>query len=208
VEVAESQGVDIEGVRLDSGDLVALSKEVADVVGDADIFVSSGIDEYELKSFLSADGVASGFGPGTAHTTSADAPKVEAVYKLVAVEEGGELRPTMKLSPGKVTYPHQKSVRRVEREGEFVGDVLARRGEDADGDEQLVTVYEDGSLVYSKPTLDEIRRRTRSQVRKLPRKVRDPAEYPVRVSDGLESATATKRDELAARYVNDRSSDG
>jgi nicotinate phosphoribosyltransferase len=189
MEVAESQGVDVAGVRLDSGDLVALSKEVADVVGDADVFVSSGVDEYKLKSFLSAGGVATGFGPGTALSTSADAPKLDAVYKLVAVEDEGELRPTMKLSPGKVTYPHRKSVRRVERDGRFAGDVLARHGEDADGDEQLVTVYEAGELVYSPPPLDEIRSRTRSQVRKLPgdvRALRDPAEYPVRVSDGLE----------------------
>lgn len=203
IEVAEERGVDVEGVRLDSGDLVALSKEVAEIVDDAGIFVSSGMDEYEIEAFLTSGGVATGFGPGTALVTSDDAPSLDAVYKLVAVERDGELQPTMKLSAGKVTYPGQKSVRRIERDGQFERDVLALREEEADGHEQLVDVYEDGSLSYSLPTLDDCQDRTRDQIQKLPeeaRALRDPGEYPVQISDGLASTTETVRDELASRY--------
>jgi nicotinate phosphoribosyltransferase len=201
--VAESRGVDIAGVRLDSGDLTILSKRVAGLVGDAGIFVSSGVDEYEIESFLTNGGVATGFGPGTSLVTSADAPTLDAVYKLVAVEHVDELRPSMKLSTGKITYPGPKSVRRIERDGRFERDVLARRDEDVEGEELLVTVYEDGSLVYDLPSLDEIKGRTRRQLRRLStpvRRLRDPETYPVVVSDGLDALTDELRGELSARY--------
>jgi len=200
--VAEARDVDLRGVRLDSGDLVDLSKRVAEIVGETGLFVTSGMDEYEIEAFLEDGGVATGFGPGTALVTSEDAPSLDAVYKLVAVDRDGTLRPTMKLSPGKVTYPGQKSVRRVEREGRFERDVLAVRGEGGEGDEQLVEVFEDGSLAYSVPTLDESRDRARSQVEKLPqecRALRDPAAYPVEISDELRSLTERTRDDLTAQ---------
>ena len=203
--VAESRGVDIAGVRLDSGDLTALSKEVAEIVGEAGIFVSSGMDEYGIESFLTNGGVATGFGPGTALVTSTDAPKLDAVYKLVAVEDDGERRPSMKLSPGKVTYPGPKSVRRVERDGSFERDVLARRDEDVEGEEQLVPVYEDGSLVYDLPTLEDAQARTRRQLRRLPddvHRLREPATYPVEVSAELETLTDEVSEELTAMYLH------
>jgi len=212
--VAEERGVDVAGVRLDSGDLVGLSKDASAILRDASsrgdhggdwspgVFVSSGVDEYVLAEFLAGGGVATGFGPGTALTTSADAPKLDAVYKLVAVERDGVLEPSMKLSAGKVTYPGEKSVRRTETHGEYAGDVLGRRGEDGPGRELLVDVYDDGDLVYDLPTLDEIRERRAREVARLPEAVREieaPETYPVEVSDGLAGLTRALRDELSAR---------
>jgi nicotinate phosphoribosyltransferase len=201
--VAESRDHDIRGVRLDSGDLVALSKTVAEMVGDTGVFVTSGMDEYRIEAFLRDGGVATGFGPGTALVTSKDAPTLGVVYKLVAVDRGGAHRPSMKLSPGKVTYPGRKSVRRIERDGQFQRDTVGLRDGAGEGDEQLVDVYEDGALVYSVPTLDESRERAREQVRKLPAGVRaldDPARYPVRISADLATTTDTARRELMAQY--------
>jgi len=203
MDVAADEGLDIRGVRLDSGDLVALSKRVAEVVGDTGIFVTSGVDEYEIRRFCAEGGVATGFGPGTSLVTSRDAPSLDAVYKLVAVEREGELEPSMKLSTGKVTYPGQKSVRRIERNGRFREDQLGLRGDGGPGEEQLVQVFEDGSLVYDVPTLDASRERAREQVRKLPREhraLRDPEAYPVRVSDPLRVVTESTRRDLEAQY--------
>jgi nicotinate phosphoribosyltransferase len=85
--VAEERGIDIAGVWLDSGNLTALSKDVDEVIGDMDVdlFISSGVDEYKIRDFLTSGGVGAGFGPGTALVTSTDAPKIKGVYKLVAV---------------------------------------------------------------------------------------------------------------------------
>lgn len=202
--VAEEKGVDLAGVRLDSGDLTALSKEVDEVLGDTDLFISSGVDEYFVREFLTDGGVAAGFGPGTALVTSTDAPKVEGVYKLVAVEREGELRPSMKLSTGKVTYPSAKRVYRVERDGEYVHDTLALRDEDCEGEEQLVTVVEDGDAVYDVPDLSTIRDAAASNRRTVPRECRrleDPAPYDVRISSGLDAQTTALRQDLEGRYT-------
>jgi nicotinate phosphoribosyltransferase len=207
MNVIETRNTEIRGVRLDSGDLVDLSREVVEIVDEMGIFVTSGIDEYELEEFLMRGGVATGFGPGTALVTSKDAPSLDAVYKLVAVERDGRLQPTMKLSTGKVTSPGQKSVRRIEQTGQFERDILALREENIRGDEQLVEVFEDGSLVYSLPTLEESRDRTLKQLGKLPREfrpLRDPDEYSVHISNGLESITQTVRNDLVTEYYGDR----
>ncbi len=100
----------------------------------------------------------------------------------------------MKLSPGKVIYPDRKEVYRVERDGSYVHDVLARRGETLEepGEPQLETIFEDGSLVYTPPDLRSIREWTGRELEKLPeryRRVRDSETYEVRISDGLEDIT-------------------
>ena len=201
-EVAAEAGVDLQGVRLDSGDLAALSKAVDDVVPDVDKHISSGMDEYAIEEFFDRGGVGAGFGPGTALVTSTDAPKVEGVYKLVAVEREGEMQPTMKLSTGKVTYPGAKRVRRLEDAGSYTGDVLGLRDEELPGEEQLVTVVRDGTRVLDLPDLDEIRQTARERRRMLPspvRRIEAPDEYEVRVSNGLQEATDTLRAALERR---------
>ncbi|MHB9285937.1 nicotinate phosphoribosyltransferase [Halobacteriales archaeon Cl-PHB] len=192
--VARDSDVDVRGVRLDSGNLAALSREVrAFLPDDMDVFVSSGVDEFFLRDFFADGGVADGFGPGTALTVSKDAPSLNPVYKLVAVADDGEMQPSMKLSAGKVTYPGAKSVRRFRGDG-FHRDVVARADEDVGGEELLVDVVRDGEVVYDCPSLDAIRQRTLETLAALPREVRaieDPAEYPVDVSDDL-AATAER----------------
>ncbi len=205
-EVADARDVTLRGVRLDSGDLAALSKAVDGVVPEVDEFISSGIDEYAIAEFFDRDGVAAGFGPGTALVTSTDAPKVEGVYKLVAVARDGELEPTMKLSAGKVTYPYPKSVCRSEADGQYVGDVVGRRAERSDlpGEELLETVVEDGERVVDLPDLETIQDRASRLRRKLPAKHRaidDPAPYEVRISDRLEAETDDLRRTLEARML-------
>ncbi len=226
LDVARDRGTDVRGVRLDSGDPAALSKEVAELLDDEAVFVSSGMDEYAIASFLRAGGVADGFGSGTALVTSADAPTVEVVYKLVAV--GDDPEPTMKLSTGKTTYPGRKSVRRLpaaegdategdagesnagegdadESDGSDVNgygrDVLGLRDEDLPGEEQLVTVVEDGAVVRDLPDLPAVRERARRERRRLPagcRALRSPDDYPVAVSDGLGALTTELRERLEA----------
>lgn len=204
MDVAETMDISIAGVRLDSGDLPSLSVAVADILPpDMEIFVSSGVDEYEIESFFDAGGVATGFGPGTALVTSTDAPKLEGVYKLVAVGDGDSLEPTMKLSAGKVSYPGQKGIRRVTADAVFQYDVLTTRDESDPADDLMIDVFEDGSLVYDSPSLDEIRDRRSDQVQRLPegvRELRDPDEYTVDVSKRLQALTDELTTALEVQY--------
>src|SRR5437588_2175914 len=113
----------LAGIRLDSGDVVALARlarERLDAAGLTDVAVvaSGGLDEYEIARILAAGAPIDGFGVGTNFAVSADAPTLETVYKLVAVDG----RPMAKRSTGKATLPGAKQVWR--RPG-FGGDVLA-----------------------------------------------------------------------------------
>ena len=200
--VADELDVDLAGVRIDSGDLAALSKRVAEVIdGDVDLFVSSGMEERSIRAFLEAGGIADGFGPGTALATSSDAPKVEAVYKLVGVEVDGEMRPSMKLSAGKVTYPGRKQVGRVSDATGYVRDVVGLRGEDLPGEALLEPAVVAGETVGERPSLEAVRDRRRRSLARVPeavRRVDDPERYEVSISDALESVTARLEADLEA----------
>ena len=83
----QSAGITIRAVRLDSGDLVALSKSVRGILDsgglrDVTIFVSGGLDEDSLAAFARAGAPIDGIGIGTAMTTSSDVPAIDCVYKL------------------------------------------------------------------------------------------------------------------------------
>ena len=207
-EVAEDRDVTIRGVRIDSGDLAAVSRDVDAIVGDdIDVFVSSGVDEHLLADFFDRDGTAAGFGPGTSLVTSDDAPKLESVYKLVAVDEDGDgdAEPTMKLSAGKTTYPGEKQLYRVADGDGYSHDVLARRDADpgVDGEPLLETVIADGDRVAELPDLDAIASRADREVPRIPdgvRAIRDPDDYPVRVHDGLERLADELAEELGERH--------
>ena len=138
-------------------------------------------------------------GPGTALTTTKDAPAIDVVYKLTAIDRDGGLEPSMKLSTGKVTYPNPKAVSRIESDGTYERDVIGLREEDLPGESLLETVVEDGDLVGDVPDLDDIRTRTLAELEKLPRSIRaieDPAEYAVEISEQLGDLTADTEAQL------------
>ncbi len=100
----------LAGIRLDSGDLVALARlarERLDAAGlpDVAVFASGGLDEYEIARLVAAGAPIDGFGVGTNFATSADAPTLESVYKLVALDG----RPMAKRSTGKATLPGRQA---------------------------------------------------------------------------------------------------
>jgi len=87
------------GIRLDSGDLLADSlwaRDRLDRAGwrDVKIFASGDLDEYRIESLLRAGAPIDAFGVGTALSTSADAPYVGVIYKLVEIEVAGQVRGT------------------------------------------------------------------------------------------------------------------
>ena len=129
LEVAATLNLRNLAVRIDSGDLLDLSKQartVLDAAGrpDVTIIVSGGLDEFDVERLLNAGAPIDVFGVGTRVGVSADAPSLETVYKLV--EYAGQ--PRMKLSVGKRTTPGAKQVHRPHT---GMGDILAERSEKA-----------------------------------------------------------------------------
>lgn len=114
------------GIRIDSGDLAALSiaaRKLLDESGlpDVRIFVSGGLDEHDLAELVAAGAPVDAAGVGTRLGTSADAPYLDTVYKLVAYDD----QPVLKLSTGKATLPGAKQVFR----GDGLTDVIGLRHE-------------------------------------------------------------------------------
>jgi nicotinate phosphoribosyltransferase len=157
IEVAKELGVELKGVRIDSGDLVELSKlarEILDREGfrSAKIILSGGLDEYKIDQVLSAGAPVDAFGVGTKVGTSSDAPYVDFVYKLVEVEG----RPIMKTSTGKKMYPGRKQ---VYRDYSTWKDRLTLVTESSPGEPLLEKIVVNGSPVISPPSLSRIRER-------------------------------------------------
>jgi nicotinate phosphoribosyltransferase len=200
VEVAHelaAEGIAITGVRLDSGDLAALSHEVRAVLDEGglsgvQIIASGDLDEHAVAALLAAGAPIDAFGVGTRLGTSADAPHLGAVYKLVD-DAGG---PRMKLAAGKVTLPGRKQVWRLADR-----DVLALHDEDVPGGRPLlVPVMASGRRTSVEP-LARIRERAMATIDWLPAPLRslDVAHEPVwqvDVSPGLEELSVRARDGL------------
>ena len=193
IEVARRLGerFKVNAVRLDSGDLGALSKAARaklDAAGltDVGIFASSGLDEYRIAALLDDGCPIDGFGVGTKLVVAEDVPALDMAYKLV--EYGGVGR--TKLSSGKVIYPGRKQVFRRVDDGVFAGDTLGKPDEALGGEPLLVPVMRNGRRISgADPGLEAARGRARQQIDSLPPQLRalDDAgwSYPVDVSTGV-----------------------
>jgi len=192
-----ASGLTPQAVRLDSGDVIPLSSRVRailDAAGlpDTTIFVSGDLDEWRIANMLAAGAPVDGFGVGAALSTSGDAPSLGAVYKLVEIQRPGAAVPTMKLSPGKQSYPGRKQVWRLFDDRTAVEDVieLADEQQGFGGRPLLKRVMIDGRREFAPQSIVELRTRCRAAVAELPESVRrlhDPVRYAVRLGDSLQS---------------------
>jgi nicotinate phosphoribosyltransferase len=204
-KVAES-GLRPSAVRLDSGNIVELSRKVRSILdagglAKTGIFVSGDLDEHKIASFLAQGAPINGFGVGTALSTSRDAPALGGIYKLVEVERRGELVPTMKLSPGKLSLPGRKQVWRTFERDKAAGDVIGLADESGPrgGVPLLKKVMEGGRRLSAPRPLGELRDGCLRQVARLPADLRGLAEvsaYPVVVSPSLEALAGRVNDSL------------
>jgi nicotinate phosphoribosyltransferase len=186
----KAAGIAIRGVRLDSGDIVALSKSVRRILDagglkDTTIFVSGGLDENALLAFAEANAPIDGLGIGTSLTTSSDAPSADCVYKLQ--EYAGV--PRRKRSERKATWPGRKQVwRRYDANGRMAGDLLSLEDHAKVGEPLIHLVMKNGQRVAPSPSLDDIRRHSKRELERLPDDLAclaPGADYPVEVAADL-----------------------
>jgi nicotinate phosphoribosyltransferase len=192
-----ASGMRPRAVRLDSGDLIALSGEVRQILDahglrDTRIVVSGDLDEWRVAEIVASGAPVDGFGVGTAVSTSSDAPALSGVYKLAEMERAGRFIPVMKRSAGKQTHPGRKQVWRVLSHGNPVEDVIGLAEEAGPHDARpLLAQVMTAGVRHPAPPLNELRARRAEQVGILPpsvRRLRDGARYPVRISDALRKA--------------------
>jgi len=187
-----AQGIEIKGVRLDSGDLADHARKVRLILdrgglNDTTIFASGNIDEYKLEELMAQQAPIDGFGIGTRMDTSADAPYLDCAYKLQ--EYAGIAR--RKRSEGKATWPGRKQVyRNYSNNGIMSGDTVTVENVPCAGQPLLQLVMQGGKTVATQPTLIEARAQARRQLKGLPvslRQLSNTPEYPVIISAELQA---------------------
>jgi nicotinate phosphoribosyltransferase len=195
IAAAREAGKPLAGVRLDSGDLDALSRSTRRLLDEAglqttQIAASGDLEEEQISRLVAAGAPIDLWGVGTELGTSRDAPSLNVVYKLVADRRGGAWRGVRKLSAAKATLPGRKQVWRRHRDGEMASDIVGLEHEDVPGEPLLVPAMRSGERLPAQ-TLEEIRARSAAQLAALPAPLRrfggdaaaDP--YPVDLSPGL-----------------------
>jgi nicotinate phosphoribosyltransferase len=174
--LAAKLGKPMWGVRLDSGDLVALSRKVRcilDAAGlnDTKIFVTNDLNEYKVAAMIAAGAPIDAFGIGTQLATSFDAPALSAVYKMVELRRDGKVHYTAKFSDEKKTLPGAKQIYRF-RDHDIVA-LSTECSSDFVGAEPLLRpVIHDGKLVEPLPTLAQARATAASAIAALPDSLR------------------------------------
>ena len=219
-EVLIPKGIKNFGIRLDSGDISYLSKKARKMLDDAGledckIVASNALDEYLIRDLMIQGAKIDTFGVGERLITSKSEPVFGGVYKLVAVEQNGEIIPKIKISENnaKITNPHFKKVYRLyDREsGKALADQLCVYDETIDDSKPLTifdsesvwktktltnfcakplleTVFKNGKLVYNLPEIEEIQSYCQMQLETLWDEVKrfeNPHKYYVDLSQKL-----------------------
>ncbi len=214
-------------VRIDSGDITYLSKRSHKMLDEAGlpevkIVVSNSLDENIIRDILLQGACADSFGVGERLIVSASSPVFGGVYKLVAVEENGEIIPKIKLSENvtKITNPDFKELWRFYDNitGKSTADVMTCFGEEIDQSEPyeifdpeftfkrkllenytavklLKPVFINGECVYSSPPVKEIRDYCAAQIDTLWDEIKR-FEYPHKYYVDLSQKLWDKKDKL------------
>ncbi|MGZ6292278.1 MAG: nicotinate phosphoribosyltransferase [Syntrophales bacterium] len=188
-KILKEEGITVRAVRLDSGDLLVLSKDVREIIDqaglkDVRIFASGNLDEYTIRDLLFQGTPINGFGVGTKLDTSEDAPYLECAYKLMEYAD----TPRFKKSQGKATIPGRKQVFRQFDNQTMAGDVLTIEGDETEGTPLLRKVMSGGNIISRRQDLKEIAVYTRSQLKSLPahfQRLETTPPYPVKISPAL-----------------------
>lgn len=219
-DVLKPMGYRPKAVRIDSGDITYLSKKcrkILDEAGyeDVQITVSNSLDEYIIRSVLRQGAPIDSFGVGERLITARSEPVFGGVYKLVAVEDNGEIIPKIKISENesKITNPGFKKVYRIfdKDTNNAIADLITLHNEKINEEEPLVIfnpiftwkkkkltnfyikdlmmkIFDKGELIYENPEVSEIRKTAELESDKLWHEVlrfENPHKYYVDLSSDL-----------------------
>lgn len=134
--LATKIGSKLKAVRIDSGNLLGLSKAVRKILDESGlsrvkIIASGDLNEYKIEWLIKNGAPIDIFGVGTEMVTSKDCPALGFIYKLVEQERAGKAIPKMKFSDDKMTYPSKKQIFRLtDKYGIFIKDIVGLDDED------------------------------------------------------------------------------
>ena len=203
----KASGHDLVGIRLDSGDLVGLSRQARDMLDQAgleqaSVVVSGSLDEYRIADMLERGAKVDLLAVGTRMGSSADAPYLDLAYKLVSYAG----RPTLKLSAGKESWAEAKQLwRTLDANQRIQGDLLGLRQESQAGQPLLAPVMRGGRRLEAEGGWKAARKRFAQEVLTLPApclRLSDPRPLRPTVSPTLASLQERTRLEALSRQKN------
>jgi len=181
----------ISAVRIDSGDLISISKKVRMILDSHNaehigIFLTNNLTPYSIEKIVNSKIIIDGFGVGTQYSSCSDRPWLDTVYKISSFEGKGGI---MKWSESKVTWPGKKNVYRFYDDKGFVKeDVISLEHEILHGRQLLETYIKNGELVKKIPSLIDSRENYFKELKTLKPEFLDLNEkffYPVNYSQGI-----------------------
>ncbi len=208
------------GIRIDSGDVTYLTKRARAMLDEAGlteckIVISNSFDEHLIRDVINQGAKIDSFGVGERLITARSEPVFGGVYKMVAIEKGGEIIPKIKISENieKITNPGFKTLFRLyDRDSKkAIADVITLDHENIPSgsdyeifDPQFiwkrkvvsnfeaknlrVQIFDKGRLVYKLPQIDKIQKYCREQISTLWDEIlrfENPHEYYVDLSKEL-----------------------
>ncbi len=191
----EKRGKKMFSITIDSGDLYRTAVRARNMLDKAGlnyikITLASNLDEYKINTMMKKKVPADTFVIATEGVTSADAPKLETVFKIARLQGPGETKYMAKLTPGKESYPGLKNVYRKYKNGKLQKDFIGLNDEKKLGLPLLKEYIKNGELVKKLPSLDKIRTYCMNSIKQLPKKYYDLNKeyvYPVKISPKLQN---------------------
>lgn len=156
----EARGQRLAGIRIDSGDLAALSRKARSMLDEAGlsyvkIVLSNDLDENLIESLISQGAQVDAFGVGTKLATCDPQPYLAGVYKMCAKRMPGQAwQPIMKMSEQvyKRTIPGVQDVRRFrDQQGSPVADMICESDFPLDAPARIVDPL-DSMLTFDLPS--------------------------------------------------------
>ena len=189
----EREGHEIRGIRLDSGNLLNLSKKSHKILEkkgfpNITIVASGDLDEYEIASLKASGAKINGWGVGTKLATSFDYPALGGVYKLAEIEG----IPKMKIAGEKTTNPCRQNIwRSLYRDSDIIDHSRNKTPYNRTKLYQLLTekIIKNGKLIYKLPEIEEIKNNAKENLEYLSKehkRLKNPKKYPVHLSPELQ----------------------
>jgi len=218
-------GAGLVAVRIDSGDLLSLSKQVRELLDQASllnvkIMATNDLDEFAIKNLMEQGAKIDIWGVGTNLVTGKDQPAFDGVYKLSALEkQRSGFQGVMKISNNvsKTTDPGQLQLRRYEKNGKNLFDVvfddkrkthpftkvidrfdpsnIKEIPKDATYRDLLIPFVRDGKVVSKKKTLEQIRHHREIELKGFDQKIFE-LQNPSTYFVGLEESLYNYKNQL------------
>jgi len=224
----KAKGFELSGVRIDSGDLAALSIEIRKILDkegflETQIMASNELDEYLIRDLKQQGAKITIWGVGTHLVTGKNQPALDGVYKLSAIQDAQkkwQYRLKLSEQTAKVTNPGILQVRRQFDGKHYLADAVydellglpdpctsihfSDPNEIAsfslsESTDVLVPIFREGKQVYKSPSIQNIQAKAFEELSRLPDTVQRFTN-PQTFHTGLEKNLYAKKLEIIRKY--------